>query len=112
MQKKIMIVDDDSLTAKTMCICLTKKGHEVKVFHNGVDAVKYLFEVDERPDSIVLDLRLPDCDGWFIAKVLEKLDGGKEVPFIVASVLEPDGRKVAEAKPYAYLRKPFDIGQL
>ena len=109
-RKKIVIVDDDFLLSKTIDMCLSKRGHDVKVLYNGADAVKYLFE--ERPDSIVLDIRLPDCDGWFIAKLLDKLEWAERVPLIVISVLEPDRAKVAEARPYAYIQKPFDIGQL
>lgn len=103
-------MDDDSLLSKTIDICLRKSGHDVKVLCNGVDAAKYLYE--EKPDSIVLDIRLPDCDGWFIAQLLGKLDWLKKVPIIVVSVLDPDRRKVAEVKPYAYIQKPFDMGQL
>ena len=108
--KKILIVDDDLLLSKTIDMYLSKKGHDVKVFYSGADAVKYLIE--ERPDSILLDIRLPDCDGWFITKFLDKFEWVKTVPLIVMSVLEPDRRKVAEAKPYAYIQKPFDMGQL
>ncbi|MGB2884185.1 MAG: response regulator [Dehalococcoidia bacterium] len=110
MGKKILIVDDDSLIAKTIDMCLSKRGHNVKVFYSGVDAVKYLF--GEKPDTVVLDIRLPDCDGWFIAKLMEKLEGLEKVPIIVTSVLDPDRRKVAECRPYAYIQKPFDMGQL
>ena len=110
MGKKILIVDDDSLVSKTIDMCLSKRGHEVRAFYSGVDAVKYLFE--EKPDTIVLDIRLPDCDGWFIAGLMEKLEGLEKVPIIILSVLDPDRRKVAEFKPYAYIQKPFDMGQL
>ena len=110
MGKKIVVVDDDSLLSKTIDICLSKRGHDVKIFYSGVDTVKYLFE--EKPDSVVLDIRLPDCDGWFIARLLEKLEGLEKVPVIVISVVDPDRREVAEIKPYAYIRKPFDMGQL
>ena len=108
--KKILVVDDDSLLARTIDMCLSKRGHRVNVFHNGASAVKQLFE--EKPDLIVADIRLPDCDGWFIAKLMEKLEGTREVPLIIVSVLEPDQRRIAEVKPYAYLQKPFDMGQL
>jgi DNA-binding response OmpR family regulator len=110
MGKKIVVVDDDSLLSKTIDMCLSKRGHDVRVCYSGVDAVKYLFE--EKPDSVVLDIRLPDCDGWFIARLLEKLEGLEKVPVIVISVVDPDRREVAEIKPYAYIRKPFDMGQL
>lgn len=109
-RKKVLIVDDNSLLAKTIAMCLSKKGHDVKVFYSGVDAVKYLFE--EKPDTVVVDIRLPDCDGWFIARLLDGLEWSERVPIIVTSVLEPDRRKVAEVKPYAYIQKPFDMGQL
>jgi len=109
-RKKVLIVDDDSLLVKTIDMCLSKKGYDVKVFYKGADAVKYLFE--EKPDLVLLDIRLPDCDGWFLAKILEKLELAEKVPLVVISVLEPDRIKVAEAKPYAYIQKPFDIAQL
>jgi len=108
--KKIIIVDDDALLSKTINICLSKRGHEVKVFYSGVDAVRHLF--DEKPDLMVLDIKLPDCNGWFLTKLLEKLEWTEKVPVIVISVLEPDRGKVAESKPFAYIQKPFDMGQL
>lgn len=110
MGKKIVVVDDDSLISKTIDLCLRKKGYEVRVFDSGVDAVKHL--VEERADSIVLDIRLPDCDGWFIAELMEKMDRSQGTPVIVLSVLDPDRRKVAEVKPYAYIQKPFDMRHL
>ena len=110
MGKKILVVDDDSIIAKIIDMSLSRRGHDVKVFHSGVDAVRHIFL--ERPDSVVLDIRLPDCDGWFIAKLLEKVEGVEKVPVIVTSVLEPDYRKVDEHRPYAYIQKPFDMGQL
>lgn len=109
-KKRILIVDDNPLLSKTLDICLSKKGHDVKIFYNGADAVKQL--IHEMPDSIVLDVMLPDCDGWFIATLLGKFGWKKTVPLIMMSVLEPDTRKVAEVKPYAYVQKPFDMGQL
>ena len=109
-RKKIIVVDDDALLSKTIDICLSKRGHDVKVFYSGADAVSCLFE--EKPDLLVLDIGLPDCDGWFLAKLLKRLEWAEKVPFIVISVLEPDRGKVAEVKPYAYIQKPFDMGQL
>ena len=108
--KKILVVDDDSLLARTIDMCLSKRGHRVNVFHNGASAVKQLFE--EKPDLIVADIRLPDCDGWFIAQLLEKMDLSPKIPLIIISVLDPDRGKVATAKPEAYIQKPFDMGQL
>lgn len=109
-RKRILIVDGNPLLAKAIDMCLSKKGYDVKAFYKGADAVKYLFE--EKPDLVLLDIRLPDCDGWFLARLLDKLGLAAEVPLIVISALEPDREKVAEARPYAYIRKPFDMVEL
>jgi len=108
--KKILVVDDDSLLAKTIDICLSRRGHRVDVFNNGAGAIKQLFE--DTPDLIVADIRLPDCEGWFIAQLLEKLDLSQKIPLIIISVLDPDRSKLAAVKPRAYIQKPFDMGQL
>ena len=110
MAKRILIVDDDPLICKIIDVCLTKRGHDVRVFYSGVEAVKYLME--ETPDSVVLDIRLPDCEGWFLAELLGKLSASERVPIIVTSVLDPDRRKINKFRPYAYLQKPFDMRQL
>jgi two-component system sensor histidine kinase/response regulator len=109
-RKRILIVDDNPLLAKAISLCLSKKGYDVKVFCKGADAVKYLFE--EKPDLVLLDIRLPDCNGWFLAGLLDKLGLAEKVPLIVISALEPDREKVAEARPYAYIQKPFDMAEL
>lgn len=108
--KKIIIVDDDALLTHTMGMCLKQRGHEVRAVGSGVEAVKFLFK--DNPDVVVVDIGLPDCDGWFLAKLLGKLDLAKRVPVIIMSVLDPDRAKIAEARPYAYIQKPFDMGQL
>lgn len=109
-RKKVLVVDSNPLLSKTIDICLSKKGHQVIAFSNGADAVKYLFE--EKPASVVLDIKLPDCDGWFIARLLSKLGWANDVPLIIISALEPNLWRTAEIKPYAYIQKPFDMGHL
>jgi len=108
--KSIVIVEDDVLLSQTVSIGLRKRGHCVTVFHTGADALSYLSR--ERPDLLLLDIKLPDCDGWFLARLLERLELSDRMPLIMMSVLEPDRRMVAEVRPYAYLQKPFDMGHL
>jgi CheY-like chemotaxis protein len=107
-RRRILLVDDNRLLAKAITMSLSEKGYDVNVSYNGAEAVTYLFE--EKPDLVLLDIRLPDCDGWFLARLLNRL--GLEVPLIVISALEPDRAKVAEVRPYAYIQKPFDMGEL
>ena len=109
-KKKIAVIDDDPLISKLIDMCLSNKGHEVKVLNSGIDAVKYLFE--ERPDTIVLDIVLPDCDGWFIAKLTKTMEWANTVPLIIMSVLEPETTTLNAIQPHAYIQKPFTIDQL
>lgn len=109
-KKRVMIVEDDALLVRALQISLLNKGHDVTTCLNGVDAVKSL--MDARPDVVVLDLRLPDCDGWFLVELIKKLEACKDLPLIFMSVLEPDQRKLRDCKPCTYIQKPFDISQL
>ena len=109
-RKRILIVDDNLLLARAISMCLRNKGYDVKVSCEGADAAKYLFE--EKPDLVLLDVRLSDCDGWFLARLLDKLGLAEEVPLILISTLEPDRKKVTEARPCAYIQKPFDMAEL
>ena len=110
MGKRIVIVEDDVLLSATVSIGLHNRGHNVSVFHRGTDAALHVSE--ERPDVLVLDIGLPDCDGWSLARFLKGLDLLDGVPLVIMSALEPDRKMVAEVRPYAYVQKPFDIRQL
>jgi DNA-binding response OmpR family regulator len=109
-KKKIAIIDDDPLISNLIDICLRNRGHDVKVLNSGIDAVKYLFE--EKPDSILLDIVLPDCDGWFIAKLTKTIEQINSVPLIIMSVLEPETASLNTIQPHAFIQKPFAIDQL
>ena len=107
--KKILIVDDDHLLTRTIDLGLRNRGYEVKVIYSAAAAVKSL--IHERPDLIVLDIRLPDCDGWFIPELLRELEMVQGVAVIVMSVLDPDREMIKLNKPYAFIQKPFDMGE-
>jgi len=107
--KKILIVDDDHLLTRTIDMGLRNRGYEVKVIYSAAAAVKSL--IHEKPDLIVLDIRLPDCDGWFIPELLRELEMVQGVAVIVMSVLDPDREMIKLNKPYAFIQKPFDMGE-
>jgi len=109
-KERILLVENDQLLSKAICVCLIKKGYEVAVFQNGEQAVKHLLQV--KPDSIVVDLERLGCDVGSIAELLEKLGWMKRVPLILLSGLETQGGKVTEIKHWAHIQKPFDMGEL
>lgn len=107
LSKKILIVDDDHLLTRTIDMGLRNRGYEVKVIYSAAAAVKSL--IHEKPDLIVLDIRLPDCDGWFIPELMRELEMAQGVAVIVMSVLDPDREMIKLNKPYAFIQKPFDM---
>ena len=106
--KSIMVIDNDPLITKAIYLYLQRKGYRVDIFHTGIDALCHLSL--KRPDMMVLDLRLPDCDGWLIARLLNKMEWAEHVPVIIMSVLEADSEMMKEIKPFAFIQKPFDMG--
>ena len=109
-KEKILLVENDQLLSKAICVCLIKKGHDVKVLQDGEQAVKHLLQA--KPDSIVVDLERLGCDVRFIAELLGKLGWTKIVPLILLSGLETEVGKVTEIRHWAHIQKPFDMGEL
>ena len=110
MAKKIVIVDDNAILSEAISMCLRWRGHSVQVCHGSADA--YLHISAEQPDLLILDPGLPDSDGWQLVNFLAEREPTEMVPIIVVSIHDPDRRNLARVKPYAYIQKPFDMGQL
>lgn len=106
--KHIMLIDDDSLTNKLHHMIITKhnKNKRVVQFGSSIRALDYLKE--NRPDLILLDLNMPEIDGWMFLKLLEEQKPGVDV-VIISSTIDPAER--ARAQSYKsvkdFLTKPL-----
>ena len=110
MAKKIVIVDDNAILSEAISMCLRWRGYSVQVCRSSADA--YLYISVERPDLLVLDPGLPDSDGWELVGLLAEHESTETIPIVVVSIQDPDRRSLAKVRPYAYIQKPFDMGQL
>lgn len=63
-EKTIFLVDDDPEIVKTLQLYLLQEGYDVLVAYNGTDALAVVHDYLCNPDCIVLDVMLPDYDGW------------------------------------------------
>jgi len=70
--KKILIIDDDRITARIHRAVLEKEGYEVEVAADGKSGVQRLIEL--RPDALLLDLMLPEIGGIELLKSLRQWD--------------------------------------
>ena len=110
MAKKIVIVDDNAILSEVISMCLRWRGHSVQVCRGSADA--YLQISAEQPDLLILDPGPPDSDGWQLVNFLAEREFTEIVPIIVVSIQDPDRRNLAKVRPFAYIQKPFDMGQL
>lgn len=104
---RILAVEDDQDLAELYESFLSWEGHDVLLAHNGREAMRLL---RQRPDVILLDLRLPDTDGAVLLHRMRGQQGEKHIPVIVVSATVPAAAKVRDAD--AVISKPFDISEL
>lgn len=107
---KILVVEDENKTADYVRQGLMEAGFMVDLARNGLDG--HHMAMHESYDLILLDVMLPDVDGWRIVKSLR--DAGKQMPvlFLTARGSVDDRVKGLELGADDYLIKPFAFSEL
>ena len=102
---KILVIDDDPGACKIIGATLTQLGYQAVCAKNGVEGLSALKE--ERPSAIVLDLLMPEMDGFEFLERLRDLPDAAPVPIIVWTVtdLAPDERAKLRASVQAIIQK-------
>jgi DNA-binding NtrC family response regulator len=108
----ILIVDDDLDTRQTMEAFLSREGYEVRCAPNGETAL--IFAREDPPELVLLDVRLPDLDGFQICRRLREGSGTGRIPVIFISALNEmvDKVKGFAAGGMDYVTKPFQSEEL
>ena len=106
----ILAVDDDQSLTKLLKYNLEGGGVQVMEAKNGLECLNLVKQV--RVDLVVLDLRLPDFNGWGILSLLRLTDWLKQIPVVIVSVESPDQPLVGMFAPEDYIQKPFDTRDL
>lgn len=86
MSKKILVVDDEPMIVRLIESTLKESGYEVVVAAGGDEALNSVYA--ERPDLIVLDIRMPGRDGLQLSQKLKTDDKYKDVPTILLSAFD------------------------
>jgi two-component system chemotaxis response regulator CheY len=92
-----------------MEMVLDGEGYEVLTATNGIKALVLLEE--DRPDLILLDMKMPGMDGWEFARRYAELPDPKP-PIVVVTAAQDASRRAAEIAAQGYLAKPFGIDDL
>jgi CheY-like chemotaxis protein/MinD-like ATPase involved in chromosome partitioning or flagellar assembly len=106
MAEKILIIDDDVDTLRLVGLMLQRQGYEISAASNGAQGLAKALE--ERPDLILLDVMMPDMDGYEVARRLRKNPVTVNVPILMFTAKTQLDDKVAgfEVGADDYLTKP------
>ena len=112
MPQRILVVDDDKQIARLIRSYLEQAGYQVIVAYDGETALHALRR--ESPDLVVLDLMLPDRDGWDITRTVRSDPALAATPIIMVTARVEDTDKIVGLELGAddYLTKPFNPREL
>lgn len=108
----VAVCDDDISLAELIQIELEEAGYDVAVAHNGIDALRLIYET--LPDLIVLDREMPSLSGTEVAKRIRAHRAAREIPIIMLTSLSKAQEIVQgfDAGASDYVAKPFLADEL
>ncbi|NES01090.1 MAG: response regulator, partial [Symploca sp. SIO1B1] len=108
----ILIVDDTQENLRLLSTMLTESGYKVRKAINGSIALRAI--KIEKPDLILLDIKMPDLDGYEVCKKLKSQEQTADIPVIFISALDEvmDKVKAFEAGGVDYITKPYQIQEV
>ncbi|MBN1853635.1 MAG: response regulator [Pirellulales bacterium] len=111
-QRSILIVDDDKEQTEVLATRLTRLGYRTLQAHRGHSGLAMARQ--HRPDLVILDLRLPDADGFDICTEIDGSPPTCGTPIIIVSGMEGADiiRRSWGAGCRYYVRKPYDPNAL
>jgi DNA-binding response OmpR family regulator len=109
---RVLVVEDEPDVAELIRYTLHKEGYEVRLSGSGGDALRQVKET--RPDVILLDLMVPQLNGWELCRRLKQDASTRTIPVIMVSGRAEEGDKVLGFEMGAddYVTKPFSPREL
>ncbi len=108
----VLVVDDEPQVAWVLRFTLEHEGYRTFTASNGVEALEELEK--HHPKLMVLDLMMPEMDGWAVLEEMMKLPLAERPRVVIVSALTgPDDKEKATALGAdAFVPKPFDVEEL
>lgn len=108
MKLKALIIEDNEQNMYMLTFLLENNNYEVFQAFNGLDGIKAAIE--HSPDVILLDIQLPQMDGYQIAKELRKKNDLQHIPIVAVTshAMVADREKAMESGATGYIEKPID----
>ena len=112
MKPKVLVVDDDQEFVQLLEFNLERQGCEVFTAANGVQALHMARSA--LPDVILLDLMLPDMDGFSVCEIVHSQPSTREIPVIILSGLDWSwaSTRKNKARITQYFKKPVELSSV
>ncbi len=109
---RVLIIEDNEDNLSLMRLLLERAKYEVLTAEDGITGVEIASK--EQPEIILLDLAMPEMDGWEVAQELKSNIQTQNIPIIVVSAhtLPKDRERAFEAGCDAFIVKPFSVAKL
>jgi len=107
---RILIVEDNQDNMDVVRYLLFQRNHNILTAYSGIDGLA--MAVEHQPDLILLDLAMPNMDGWHAARALRNDPVTQDIPIIAvtARALADDRQRAFDAGVDDYITKPIDVG--
>jgi CheY-like chemotaxis protein len=106
--KKALVIEDNENNMKLICFILEKHGYSTIRAENGAKGIELALR--ERPDFILLDIKLPDMDGLEVLRRIRESEINGEIPIIAITsyAMVGDRERMIKAGCNGYIEKPID----
>ena len=112
LMNKILVIDDDEAINELVKVNLELSGYDVLCANDGIKG--FALAKQELPDLIILDIMMPDVDGYTVAKRVREYEPTKNIPILMLTALNmlEDKVKGFDIGVDDYLVKPFEMEEL
>lgn len=110
--ERILVVEDDEDLSELLCQLLATQGYRTEAVYDGASAVRRVN--DDKPDAVILDVMLPELDGFAVCQKLKFRRETNLIPILMMTALDGDADRRQGLKVGAdrYLTKPFEPNRL
>ncbi|MFQ5947425.1 MAG: response regulator [Acidimicrobiia bacterium] len=111
MARRVLVIEDSEVTQRVIRVCLQSAGLEVATRGDGPSGLEAA--VEDPPDLLILDIGLPDMDGWEVLDRLRSHERTREVPVLVLTIHseEENRQRAARDGANAFMAKPFRLDE-
>jgi len=112
MKQHILLAEDDENLGSLLTTFLNSKGYQTKWVKNGKEALDFYRAFANTIDFIILDVMMPEKDGFAVAKEIRLTDKKMPILFLTAKSMKEDKLKGFDVGADDYLTKPFAMEEL